>query len=281
MVVVHRSALGVLGWIVLAAVLFGGVGSLLYIALGERNYAARAPDAAASAVGSTRPGATRGDGDAPAVAADPAPQPAGSAASDPAPSRPASNDRDATPPDPTGSAAASPGPGSSAEPAEGARKPATDEKHRRPPPRPATARRPVAVADDKDPKIALALVRQAKAAEGASKWDEARTAYQKLEKFRPYRSEAMYGQAFTAFQMNDAKTAEQFAGQLATEAGPFKVRAMFLYADALYVQSLYARAKVIYQKLRTELRGDQRAMAQKKIVACNRELNLPENSGID
>ncbi|HEX8112609.1 MAG TPA: serine/threonine-protein kinase, partial [Kofleriaceae bacterium] len=51
MVVVHRSALGVLGWIVLAAVLFGGVGSLLYIAIGERN-AVRASQAAARAGGS-------------------------------------------------------------------------------------------------------------------------------------------------------------------------------------------------------------------------------------
>jgi hypothetical protein len=36
---------------------------------------------------------------------------------------------------------------------------------------------------------------------------------------------------------------------------------------------------VIYQKLRSELRGDQRAIAQKKIIACNKELNLPEASG--
>jgi cytochrome c-type biogenesis protein CcmH/NrfG len=91
----------------------------------------------------------------------------------------------------------------------------------------------------------------------------------------------MYGQAWTAFQTNDAQMAEQLAGRLATEGGPFKIKAMFLYADALYVQSQYARAKVIYQKLRTELHGDQRAIAQKKIVACNKELGLPETSGID
>jgi cytochrome c-type biogenesis protein CcmH/NrfG len=91
----------------------------------------------------------------------------------------------------------------------------------------------------------------------------------------------MYGQAWAAFQTNDAKMAEQVAGQLATESGPFKVKAMFLYADALFVQSQYARAKVIYQKLCTELHGDQRTIATKKIAACNKELNLPEDSGID
>jgi hypothetical protein len=280
MVVVRRSALGVLGWIVLAAVLFGGIGSLLYIALGERN-AVRASDVAAGAGGSTRPAAPRGDGDAPLVAADPVTQPAGSAAIDPPPSRPTLSDRDAAPPDPTGSTGANPGTGGSAEPSEASRKPGADDKHRRPSPRPAPGRRPVAAADDKDPKAASALIRQAKAAEGASKWEEARAAYQRLEKFRPYRSEAMYGQAWNAFQMNDPKMAEQIAGQLATEGGPFKVKAMFLYADALYVQSQYSRAKVIYQKLRTELHGDQRAIAQKKIVACNKELKLPENNGID
>jgi eukaryotic-like serine/threonine-protein kinase len=280
MVVVHRSALGVLGWIVLAAVLFGGVGSLLYIALGERN-AVRASEAAARAGGSARP-ATRGDADVPAVSPEPTGAPAGSAASEPAPPRP---DRDATSPEAAGSAAApgAAGPGSQAEPGDATRKPGADEKTRRRPvpPRPVTVHRPVATADDKDPKGAPALLRQAKAAESASKWEEARAAYQRLEKFRPYRSEAMYGQAWTAFQMNDAHMAELIAGQLATEGGPFKIRAMFLYADALFVQSQYPRAKVIYQKLRSELHGDQRATAQKKIAACNKELNLPETNGIN
>jgi tetratricopeptide (TPR) repeat protein len=166
-------------------------------------------------------------------------------------------------------------------PPDASRKAAADDKRRRLPPRPGPVRRPVAAADDKDPKTAPALLRQAKAAEDASKWNEARAAYQRLEKFRPYRSEAMFGQAWTAFQMNDTRAAEQLAGQLATEGGPFKVKAMFLYADALYMQSQYARAKVIYQKLHTELKGDRREIAQKKIVACNKELNLPEASGID
>jgi hypothetical protein len=280
MVVVHRSALGVLGWIVLAAVLFGGVGSLLYIALGERN-AVRASEAAVRAGGSARP-ATRGDAGAPAVSPEPTGAPAGSAASEPAPPRP---DRDATPSEAAGSAAApgAAGPGSQAEPGDATRKPAADEKTRRrpAPPRPVAVHRPVATTDDKDPKGASPLLRQAKAAESASKWEEARAAYQRLEKFRPYRSEAMYGQAWTAFQMNDAHMAELIAGQLATEGGPFKIRAMFLYADALFVQSQYLRAKVIYQKLRSELHSDQRATAQKKIAACNKELNLPETNGIN
>jgi serine/threonine protein kinase len=295
MVVVHRSALGVLGWIVLAAVLFGGVGALLYIALGERN-AVRASDVAASAAGSSKAAAIRGDAEAPAVRAEPvapsagppAGPPAGSAASDTGSAR---ADRDGSPPEPapgSGSAGSPGSPGSTtagagspAELAEASHKAGADGTHRRPVSRPATVKRPVATADDKDAKSAPVLARQAKALEGAGKWEEARAAYQRLEKFRPYRSEAMYGQAWTAFQMNDTHMAEQIAGQLATDGGPFKIRAEFLYADALFLQAQYPRAKVIYQKLRTELRGDQRAMAQKKIVACNKELKLPENDGVD
>jgi hypothetical protein len=283
MVVVHRSALGVLGWIVLAAVLFGGVGSLLYIALGERN-AVRASEAAARAGGSARLPA-RDDallGASPEVSPDPTAGPAvpavpGSPTSDPAPPRP---DREPAP-EAAGSAATA-GPGSQVD-AGDPRKPAAADDHRRrtPPPRPVPGRRPVVAADDKDPKAAAALLRQAKAAESANKWDEARGAYQRLEKFRQYRSEAMYGQAMAAFQMQDPHMAETIAGQLATEAGPFKSRAMFLYADALYQQSQYARAKVIYQKLRSDVKGDQRAVAQRKIAACNKELGLPESSGID
>jgi serine/threonine protein kinase len=278
-IVVRRSALGVLGWIVLAAVLFGGVGSLLYIALGERS-AVRASEMAASA-GSGKPvrdadGSARGE----PAATPPAP---GSAAGEPARA-----EGEPVPPDPTAGPGSAGSGGSAdpvtapADPGDASRKSAPEDKnHRRPPSRPVpTGRRPVAIADDKDAKNAPALAQQAKALEAAGKWDDARAAYQRLEKFKPYRAEAMYGRASTSFQMNDAQMAEKIAGQLATESGPYKIKAMFLYADALYQQAQYARAKTIFQKLRNELRGDQRALAQKKIAACNKELGLPENSGI-
>jgi len=66
-----------------------------------------------------------------------------------------------------------------------------------------------------------------------------------------------------------------------TSARPFKSKAIFLYADTLYVQSQYARAKVIYQKLHSELNGYPREIAAKKIAACNKELNLPQADGIN
>ena len=74
--------------------------------------------------------------------------------------------------------------------------------------------------------------------------------------------------------------AANLAGRLATEGGTFKTRAVLLYADALFRQAEYARAKDIYRKLGSELRGDLRAMAIKKIVACNQELGLPDRDGV-
>jgi serine/threonine protein kinase len=281
MVVVHRSALSVLGWILLAAVLFGGVGSLLYIALGER--ASRSPDASAIRAIEGKAAAAEAPGSG-AIAA-PAPAPGSAAAANPENTGAPPRDQ-ARPSDAAAGSANPPGAGSNlvaagsaaGEPADGGRK-IDDKSRRRPPPRTAPARRPVAAADDKDPKGAPAIAKQARALNDAGKWDDARAAYQRLEKFKPFRSEAMYGQAWTAFQMNDVKIAAQIAGQLATEGGPYKIRAQFLYADSLFQDAQYARAKEIYKKLRGESRGDQRAMATKKIVACNQALKLPDGDG--
>jgi thioredoxin-like negative regulator of GroEL len=109
----------------------------------------------------------------------------------------------------------------------------------------------------------------------------ARGAYQRLEKFKPYRNEAMYGQAWTSFQLNDTEMAATIAGQLATETkGAFQTKARFLYADALFRQAFYARAKDLYKKLRDDTGGETRATAQKKIAACNKEMHLPEGDGL-
>jgi tetratricopeptide (TPR) repeat protein len=149
---------------------------------------------------------------------------------------------------------------------------------KRPPVKPAPARPSVATADDA--KNPTALVKQAKAFERNGQWDEARSAYQRLEKIKGYRNEALYHQAWAAFQTNDTAVAAQLAGQVATEAGPFQVQAKFLYADALYRQAEYDRAKELYKLLRTQLHGDDRATATKKIVACNKALKLPDGDGI-
>jgi len=152
----------------------------------------------------------------------------------------------------------------------------------------ASTKRAVARARDKRPSVAkqtdateaAALSRRAKALVDDGKWDEARAVYQRLENYLGYRGEALYGQAWTAFQMNDPVMAANLARQLATEGGPFRTRAVSLYADALFRRAEYTRAKEIYRKLESELQGDQREMAIKKIAACNKELGLPHRDGL-
>ena len=253
----RRSMLGVFGWLVLAAVLFGGVGSLLYIALGERAAASRGSEAAALAAGSSRGAEAR---TAPTATPAPAPTAVVDAAA-------------------SGSAAASAG-GAGSDDAQAGRGKADDKLHKHPPPRVATAKRPQQSENDGDFRAPAALVKQAKAFERTGQWDEARAAYQRLEKIKGFRNEALYRQAWAAFQSNDTAGAATLAGQVATEAGPFQVQAKFLYADALYRQAEYDRAKELYKLLRTQLHGDDRATATKKIVACNKALKLPDGDGI-
>ena len=65
-------------------------------------------------------------------------------------------------------------------------------------------RHPIAAVEDKDPK---ALIKAASAAEAAGDWEMVKAENQKLEKMRAYAGQAVYGQAWAAFQMNDTPAA--------------------------------------------------------------------------
>jgi hypothetical protein len=251
-VIVKRSAAGVLGWLLLAAVLFGGVGTLIYVAMGERGQRGEPkiveppPRAAGSApaVGDApdRTGAT------PAVGSNSAVAPAGSGS---AGSGSAIGDT-------AGSASASP-----------KKPPATQPR--------TSPKKQVATADEKDPK---ALIKLGKSLEKQGEWDQARGVYLKLEKIRGYAGQALYMQAWAAFQNQDTNAAEQLAKQSAGMQGAHKTDAMFLYADALYRKGELVRAKKLYLSLRAKVTGGQRAIATKKIAACNKALKLPDADGI-
>jgi len=274
-----RSALRVFGWLVLAAVLFGGVGSLLFLALGERNAANKLAEISAAAAGSSKDvvkvmlpppeaeGSAHGATDVPgreAVTAPGAPGPA-------SPDDDVRGDADKSDPSRRGSAAL-----------------ADDKTHKRPVTRPAAPpRRPApppttAAADDKDARSTAALVRQAASLEKARRWTEARAAYQKLEKAKGYSlGEALYRQAWCAFQSNATSDAVQLASEAARQPGASKTAAMLLYGDGLYRQGEYDRAKTIYLGVRKGLTvEDQRAAVSKKIAACNDKLGLKPADGI-
>jgi TolA-binding protein len=134
-----------------------------------------------------------------------------------------------------------------------------------------------AAADDKDPK---ALIKLGKALEKDGEWDQARGVYMKLEKIKGYAGQALYMQAWAAFQNQDTNAAEQLAKKAAEAPGAQKTDAMFLYADALFRKGELERAKKLYITMRGKVTGEQRATATKKIAACNKALKLPEADGI-
>ena len=124
----------------------------------------------------------------------------------------------------------------------------------------------------------------AKKAEGAGDWDAALLAYQKLEKAKTYQYPgwAVYKQAWAAFQLNDTNTALNLAQRASTMPGNQKPDAKLLYADALFKQGDFKRAKDFYVGLRKQFVGEpkKQAMVAKKISACNLKLKLPENDGL-
>ncbi len=248
----ERSALGVLGWLVLAAVLFGGVGALLYIALGERG-ANNQPQQAV--VGSN------GSGSAIEMAVV---QPV------------------LPPPDAAAVVQSAVGSGSgSAEPQVVEDHPPQalpDKNHPKKPiikPPVAPPHHPVAVVEDKDPK---SILKAAKAAEKAADWAGARASWAKLEKSKPMLVDSLYGQAWAAFNLNDVQGAMELSKR-AIEAG-HRTDAMFLYGDSLYRLQNFQRAKDVFISLRKRLTGDPKGQAIHKIVACNHSLNVtPDTDG--
>jgi hypothetical protein len=269
-IVLRRSAAGVFGWLVLAAMLFGGVGALLYIALGERNAASRAASASAAAAGSNSPVKVNVVLPPPEGGSDRAQL--GSAVG--STSVPMVPEPDAV----TGSGPLvdnlRPDPG-----AGGVRKPA-DDRGTRKAPRIATVKRTPPAADEAVPKNFAVLVKQAKAHEKAGQWSDARAIYQRLEKVKGYAGEAYYRQAWNAFQSNAIDDAIQLAAEAVRQPGSFKTPALVLYGDLLYRQKEFDRAKTIYAGVRKSVTGEERAAITRKIARCNEWLKLPERHGV-
>ena len=278
-----RSALGMFGWLLLGAILFGGVGALVYVALGERGerqppastqpQIAPSSDPVGSGTAAPQPDKlieeTQGGGaSGSAKTATPSPSPGGSNADvAPGPGKgvgsaqaPDEPDKDRTPPDKTGQATKKDPPSTKKPP------------EKKPPPK-----KVVAAADEKDPK---ALIKQGEALEAQGEWAEARGVWTKLEKIKGYQAQAVYKQAWSAFSAQDTDAAVRLASKAALMPGAYKNKAKFLYGDALYRQGAYDRAKDIYVGLWKQTAGDDKALAQKKVAACNRMLKKPESDGL-
>ncbi len=259
-----RSALGMFGWLLLGAILFGGVGALVYVALGERGERQPAkgidpqgsgsdvqptngPEHVGSAVAPPQNGSDTGGGSDAVKSIDNGSGGAGSTVPDKTP--------DKTP--------------DKANPKNSKTTPIKKTPPKKPP--------VVAVADEKDPK---ALIKQGEALETAGEWQQARGIWMKLEKIKGYGAQAVYKQAWAAFSGQDTDDAVRLAARAASMPGGQKTKAKFLYGDALYRQGAYDRAKDIYIGLYKQTVGDEKATAQKKVAACNRMLKKPESDGL-
>ncbi|MEO8844622.1 MAG: hypothetical protein ABI591_30725, partial [Kofleriaceae bacterium] len=138
---------------------------------------------------------------------------------------------------------------------------------------------PVATADDK-PESKAVILKQIQEAEAHADWSQLRIAYQKLGKVKGMQAQALYGEAFAAFQMNDP-AAEGISTKAGAIAGPFRLKALMLHADVIFKQGDTKRAKDNYISLRA-LAGDKefKATVTKKIALCNNKLGLAERDGI-
>ncbi len=253
-----RSALSILGWLLLATILFGGVGALLYVALGERTQRA--------------PVTGKLEGTMPEVGSAP------KSSEDTVPFKPSSGSGalgSNTVPD-DGSGAHNPGLKLDNLPPD--KNPVTQPTKpiqvRKPPP-------PVRVSiNEKDPN---ALLKQGGLFERTNNWEGARSMYEKLEGLKGYAGIAQYQQAWVAFRTNDNQRAEELSKKaIANTQGMWQFRAKTLYGDAMFGKGLYQRAKDIYISLRNGTPNAKlKADLGKKIQSCNKGLNMPNvNDGL-
>ena len=135
-----------------------------------------------------------------------------------------------------------------------------------------------AVADPADdPKALLAAGQHF---EQVGDWASARATYAKLEHDKAYAALAVYREANAAFQAGALDDALALATRAATMAGPTQLDAKFLYGDVLFRRSEYQRAKDVYLTLRGQVDGDRRAIATRKVIACNHALKLADADGL-
>jgi serine/threonine protein kinase/TolA-binding protein len=304
------SRVGVLGWIVLGAALFGGVGALLYVAVGERGRRSEV-SAATHVIEGSNQGSPRGSDDPtrPAIevtnpAVNPGSAKAGSDGSamirggsddqagsaDPSGANGSGSDDkgpdDKVPTKPDGKADGKPDGKADGKPdgkADG--KDGTAKAH---PDKPDKGRGP---GDRGKIKVAVAppvvvsgdgkgLIAQGKALEIKGNWRGAREVYLRLERVKGFTGQALYLQAWAAFNANDVDGAQQLSKRAIDAGGAYKNAAKMLFGDTLYRLGEYQRAKDFYVTLRKTLGGEDKAAAGRKIANCNHKLNLPETDGM-
>jgi TolA-binding protein len=281
-----RSALGVFGWLLLAAILFGGVGALLYVALGER---AGKPQEILPGSGSDPLMAPGSQGLIPGSEPS-APLPLGSAGSSAAGgggSAGVGSDGPQVPGVIVGSGVGSDGAVGSA----GSAVAVTDEPPVKAvdPKGPQTGKHPGQPVDNKKPPKGPALkdltnpkdiLAAAEKFRDTGDWESAVATFKKLEKSKAYLSDSLYGQAYALMQDNHLDEAQALALRAEKTPGPHAIDAQILYADTVFKKGDVESAKRMFVEMRKHMSGEYKAAVTRKIVACNKSLKKPENDGI-
>jgi serine/threonine protein kinase len=286
----EKSGMAVLGWVLLILILLGGGGALAYMMLYKKEPTTTAPMNEPATDGS---GAQHRDQIAPDGTGDGADKKqkttgdksdktektekldksdrATKADKPEKPEKPEKSDKSDKPDRSDKAAAPEPAPKVAAE---------SDKTAAKEPAKKAT--KTVAALDDK--MTWRQVSEAAKKAEAVGDWEGALAAYARLEKAKGYQYPgwAIYKQAWAAFQLNDTANALNLAQRASTMPGNQKPDAKLLYADALFKQGDYKRAKDFYIGLRKQFAGEPKkeAMVAKKITACNQKLKLPDGDGI-
>jgi thioredoxin-like negative regulator of GroEL len=92
---------------------------------------------------------------------------------------------------------------------------------------------------------------------------------------------ATYEEAQAAFEQHDYTRAVTLAQRVATGGGPRVMDAKILYADSIFRQGDYKRARELYRGLHRTATGAMQASLAKRIAAANRKLALPDGDGLD
>jgi eukaryotic-like serine/threonine-protein kinase len=221
----RRSGASVLGWLFLAALIFGGVGVVLYVALGERGEAATGAAGSAGA----RPGDTTDEGAGPGTAVDTGTKPNEDA---PVPPKEVGTKKDDRRDDRK----------------DRDDRKAKDDRKDKAQARPDPAPPPAAPSDvPTTAEGARALLGEADRLLKAHDWDSALDAYSRLARSSYLKRDAYLGQAYASWQLNRVDKTIEFA-QKAVKAGA-GVDARKMLGHAFFKKGNYRQALAYYKEI--------------------------------
>ncbi|MGE0872700.1 MAG: protein kinase [Kofleriaceae bacterium] len=259
-VLVKRSALGTFGWLVLGALLFGGVGAVVYVAVGERQSEIAAVSAPAVAPDPKPPAKDPGSRE-PLT-----PVTAGVGVPAPVPDKP---DDEETP-----SSATDAGVDAAKDPKQAADRPPRGKRGAR-----AQAKR-AAAAEQKDAQLIEALRKQGSEQERAKKWTPALETYRKLEKLKGQAGYAAFRMGWIQLERREYDAAAGLFQRAANHDKALYFAATKEAGTAQLRNGEPERAKQTWLRIYKNAVGESQVELERKIAEANKALKLPLRDGL-